>query len=526
AGPADGSFVSGYGRRALAVGVPDHDGGVWESSDAGLTWDVAPFPRVLARTGGDVRVACAAAGCVVADATTRLGWGIPPDADVDGKPPDAQRPREPHVRTPIVCELSATSRWTRVDHAHGRGGLPDASEAMRGRVMWSAMTHDPATDAVSVVVATLPDRDAGEARVSTRSLLAAAPRANVATHLSHQIEGYLAMRAPFPVDAKGHFEPRGSMRDVEVAWENFADGSAGRARIPDAGPFEKDDMRFGTALEPALVTVSLRSAIVRPHSVRSKDTSVYFLRADGGVQRLVDTPAPPRALAGALRAVTDAAVLDGQPFAVALAREAAGNDATSSVLLARLGAAPGSWTATAVAPLDSETPFGVQTTWATFGKSSVGIVSTVTDADGRRAWASFAPFRADGAAAPGLAVPTPYDLGDKPRGCSAVERASTPRVDARIVAPGRVAFFGVRHPVIVQEPAAKGARALTTLPPYILLSDSVILHGTPAAPCVAAHVAHGFGDARGTAAIVTGDGAHGFLFLPTTAPAEREGAAP
>ena len=58
------------------------------------------------------------------------------------------------------------------------------------------------------------------------------------------------------------------MRGIEVAWENFLDGTSGRATIPDAGPFELGDIKTNRplAFDTALLSVSLNGIFVRPHS--------------------------------------------------------------------------------------------------------------------------------------------------------------------------------------------------------------------------------------------------------------------
>src|SRR5262249_832075 len=141
--------------------------------------------------------------------------------------------------------LSPSSKWSRFEHVNGASAgiaTPTITQAARGRAIWSLLTHDPATGAVTAVFAGMPDAGDGD-RITSKQLLGPSPAENgIATKLSHQIEGSLAVRAGIPVDAKGVFKPGGPMRNVEVVWENFEDGTSGRARIADAGACEKGDV--------------------------------------------------------------------------------------------------------------------------------------------------------------------------------------------------------------------------------------------------------------------------------------------
>ncbi len=54
----------------------------------------------------------------------------------------------------------------------------------------------------------------------------------MAYHATHQVEGAAAVRYRVP-QARG--ASGGSLRDVEVVWENLLDGQHERAILPDAG---------------------------------------------------------------------------------------------------------------------------------------------------------------------------------------------------------------------------------------------------------------------------------------------------
>src|SRR5262249_5113347 len=142
-------------------------------------------------------------------------------------------------------------------------GLPDVNQVMRGKTVWSLLSYEHDTGAVSATTATLPESRSGEARIATRQLLGrSAGTGRLVVDVSHQMEGYAAARLRAPVDAKGELRPGATMRDVEVAWENYMDGTSGHATIPDAGPFDKADLSAieeHATLKHALLSVSARS---------------------------------------------------------------------------------------------------------------------------------------------------------------------------------------------------------------------------------------------------------------------------
>jgi hypothetical protein len=138
------------------------------------------------------------------------------------------------------------------------------------------------------------------------------------------------------------------------------------------------------------------------------------------------------------------------------------------------------------------------------------VYAVVADPQHLHAWAHFVGFRADGTFAPPEPVPTLLDLGDRPKPCSAADRAGTPRVVMPFwVGSGDVLFPGMRHPVLVHEPRPKTAVGVDE--PLVLLTSSAVVHGTPAAPCVAAWEAEGVARAP-VSAIIPGDPARSWLF--------------
>lgn len=547
-----GVIMSGHGRRVLAVALTMIEGSplppVWESLDGGATWDRQSGPYALVREyeRGVVTLACALGGCLVGDNVTRLGWGGQGEPGLPEPAAQAPAPDAPGVRTPIVCELSKTP-WARVEHAYGGLSygvpMPGIHESMRGRAVWSTLTVDHKTGAIGSVSAILPESGEGEARIVTRRLLGPRPAGGrVATALSaSQHEGFAALRVPFAVDAKGAVARGGSMRGVEVAWENFFEGTSGRARIADAGPLDPADIALGNehrgdgalvgdVLLASLVSISSRGIFVHPHH-KPHGPPAFFIDPAGRATRYEPhawaTSSP---VSGAVELRADASALDGELLGVGLLRD---GDEWGTVALAKKSGA-GTATTTAVSALSLLPPrvhtpsLAAYTTWSWAAKAPVGLVAFLADPARRKAWGHVVGFRGDGTFLPAEPVPTLFDLADPPRGCAASDRAVTARLNVPFVVEGRAMYPGARHPVLVREPRTKG-----TLPvddAAVLLTAGAVLHGTPAKPCVAAFEAPAVGKAP-IAAILPGDLARSWLFrfsveAPKSAARRPEGAEP
>ncbi|WP_438000185.1 hypothetical protein WMF26_10220 [Sorangium sp. So ce185] len=558
AAPAESAALAGFGRRVVALsarasrGRAHTDGGgedvaaFWESLDGGVTWVELPEMPALSRelAQAPVAVACGASGCLFGDVATRVGWG----GQAEAAPPRAPEPpprAQPAVRTPIVCETLPSSKWTRIDHVDASGlGLPDADELLRGRSVWSLLTRAP-SGAIDVVSATLPESGAGEARVVTRSLLPAVPAglggARVATNLTAQMEGYAAARVRIP---GGAAKPGAPMRNVEVAWENWLDGTSGRGVIPDAGPFELGDVKPAADAarnappgarpqpgqrrtpapppedfyDPALLSVSLRGIFLRPHSGSAHSELTFFYEPSGKLQRFDFPSWPASGLHGSLDVRADAVLADGQPVGVGMVRQASNGPVTAMLLAHRPAPAPsagapappGSGPAWAIEAVTVAPPAGrdrlVHTDW-TYAGTSIGVTTLVADPGHAIAWALFQPFRKDGTLGAARPLPTPFDLGDAPRPCSAAERAATARHEVPLFLGSEALFPGTRHPVVVTDAAGpSGAPEV-----MVLLTASTVLHGTPSAPCVAGWDARAIGRAP-LSAILPGDLAQSWLF--------------
>ncbi|WP_438018942.1 hypothetical protein WMF18_07600 [Sorangium sp. So ce315] len=553
--PAESVALAGFGRRVVALGAragrpgAEDVAALWESLDGGVSWSELPEMPALSRelAQAPVAIACGASGCLFGDVATRVGWG----GQAEGAPPRAPdlgpRP-QPAVRTPIVCETLPSSKWTRIDNVDSSGlGLPDADELLRGRSVWSLLTRAP-SGAVDVVSAMLPESgagsSAGEARIVTRSLLPAAPSgpggARVATNVTTQMEGYAVARVRLP---GGAAKPGTPMRNVEIAWENWLDGTSGRGVIPDAGPFELGDVKVvpdaarqrpsgartqpGAAprrapahddhFDPALLSVSMRGIFVRPHSGSAHSALTFYYEASGRLQRFEFPSWPASGVRGSLDVRADAVFADGQPLGVGMIRPASNGPVTAMLLAHRPAAAPrggaaapdpgAAWAieAVTVAPPPARDRV-VHTDWTYAGKS-IGVTTLVADPGHASAWAMFQPFRGDGTLGPAQPLPTPFDLADVPRACSAAERAATARHEAPLFLGGEALFPGTRHPVLVTDASGPSGASES----MVLLTASMVLHGTPAAPCVAGWEARSIGRAP-LSAIVLGDLARSWLF--------------
>jgi hypothetical protein len=535
--PADEVLMAGYGQRLIALKPADEgspDGiRVWESLDSGGTWVDIPGTRALDRDffRSSPALACGGGGCLLGDTVARVGWNGQAEARPD-TPPEVEPRRVPRVRTPIVCELGPTSRWTRVENVYG-AGEPDLDEVMRGRSAWSMLTWDQKSGAVSAVTATLPESGDGPAAVASRPLFGRAQNpSQTALDLSHQMEGYAAARVRFATDPKGEVKLGAPMRGVEVAWENFLDGTSGRVTVPDAGPFELGDVKTNRPLayDPALLSVSLQGIFVRPHSPSARSGLTFFLEPGGKASRFDYPGWPNRGLGNKnLTFRDDAVVAGGQTLAVGMERV---DGPFSALLLASRAAGGWTTTAAAVAPRPGAHPDLLSLTdWAYTGRE-IGVTALVADPKGGRAWATFQAFRGDGTLGPAAELGTPFDLADPPRPCKLADRASSTRFEAPLTVRGEVAFAGTRHPVLVTDLGASGSPRSPLAPrsSFAMLTWGAVVHGPPSSPCVAAWDAASF-SAPGSpqvTAVLSGDLAHAWLFRLGSAepPAPRPGAPP
>ena len=514
--PSDDAIMAGFGRR-LVVLTGREGSGISESSDGGATWEEQSAPAALGRDvgRGSTAIVCSVAGCLFGETVTRVGWGGPTDTGSVDHPADTSPSSAPAVLTPIVCDLAATTRWTRIDHVFGGGArLPRLTELMRGRSVWSALTSDAATGAAVAVSANLPESGEGEVKVASRALLGARPASGrFATALSFQMEGYAAVRAPVPTEKDGTAKPGAPLRNVEVAWENFMEGSVGRGKIADAGPFDPHDATADGALHPSLITVSVKGMVLAPHAARSPRTA--FLFDLSGKVSSIDLPEiPDVGLEGQLDARNDVTLEGGVPLGTAMVRDENGD--VTAILLGRRAQDHWETSVLSLAPARGDGPLISHADWTYGSRSAIGVTSLTADRRRPRAWAVFQPLHGDGTFGPPEALPTLYDLGDRPRPCSAADRAKGPRFEAIFSSRDEVLFAGMRHPVLVNEPTTKTAVGVST--PMTLLTAGAIVHGSPASPCAAAWEAVGVAKSP-VSAVLSGDLAHSWVFRVAAATA-------
>lgn len=516
--PVEQAIVGGYGRRVLAVAsAPDRSSGAdatitaWESGDGGSSWNELSTTRSLLReiVTGPLTAACSSAGCLVGNTITRVGWDGQSDAPSITKPKTPEPQKVNAVRTPLVCTLDPKTPWKRIDHVWT--GPPTLSATARGRALWSVLSFDPATSAVSTTAAIVPERGEGPARVTTRPMFGPAPKGTeYAVDVALQVEGYAAARVRLPPGD----QVTGPMRNVEIGWENYFDGTSKQTSIPDAGTFIEGDVRQGEHrrfLDTGLLSVTSGAIFVRPHARGSTDARLFLLDTKGKRS----TPSFPAwsklAHAGARDVSFDTAIADGKPMAVGTIGPSSGE--TNVPLTIQLASAEengsSKTTTTALFPPTSTDHLRILShDWTYRGSTEVGVIGISSEPRANRATAQFFPFRADGNFGASAELPTPFDLPEVPRPCKAEERRTTPRIAAHAISGNDLMFPGYRHPVFVSE-EQKDKPSLDDA--LVLLTWGTILHGTKEAPCVAAWEAFGI-TPIGTVAVIGGDPSQAWLF--------------
>jgi len=517
--PVEQAMMGGYGRRVIALGstVESEQSSppplkAWESDDGGLNWNEISTTGALARelTGNSTTAACSNAGCLVGDMITRVGWQGQTDPPSLVSPPAPEMQKVKAVRTPLVCTLDPKTPWKRTDHVWT--GPPTTSAIARGRALWSMLSFDPTNNSVTTTVAQWPERGEGPARVTTRTMLGPTPKgADFAFDISRQVEGYVVSRIRVPEGGRTGVP----MRNVEVAWENFFDGTSKQTTIPDAGLIMEadikpvDDLRF---FDPAFVSVTSGGVFIRPHARETNDRRLFFLDAKGK-RTSPEFPLWKDVVSQLTPNVHfDMAMVEGKPMSIATIERGHGEGPipmTTVMTPAMDGTVSKPSIATSLlAPAleDHERLFSQD--WTYRGPAEVGVVGLSSEPLAGRAKALFFPFKADGVFAKPIELPTPFDLPTTPRPCKADERRTTPRLAAYGTGERDVMFPGTRHPVLVTEvPKDK----LPVGDPMVLLTWGAVLHGTKESPCVAAWEAYGVG-ASTLLAVISGDPSQGFLF--------------
>lgn len=466
--PAATQVLAAVGLKALALDPARPS--LWESVDGGSSWELVPLPRPLcpirspvnpdAEGPCGVEIACSAAGCLLGDSISRLGWGaeeVSPLTDPTIGADEAVR-EVPH-RTPIACVLGGEP-WQTLE---GVNSVPGAPDAVLGRTSWFAAAADYETGAVWAFHAY-----ANERSLRRRQLLE--PLAEPTRHalaVLDQVEGTAALRYRVPHSSRGETEISG----VEVAWDNRFHDLVGRGKIkgsfrPLPGDYRSHAPRTLMA-EPALLSIAGRGVYLRLHpSLEDRQTTFYT--EGSSVETLPAVAWPPHRDSSR----TEMVRIDDRSVPIAFHGEGqwlAWAGTTSS----GAGAQPGTWSfgASLVALPDPRAVGLAQSISITY--SGLAPALAVVQANPGGTWwrAYTVPLRSDshlfGSPAP---APLLTDLPDPPPPCEAVERSGSPR----LIAPS---FPGEPYPVLVTDAVD---------PPRLLRTGRAVLHGSPERPCVAA----------------------------------------
>jgi hypothetical protein len=464
--PEARSLMGAAGLRAISITPTTRQ--LWESLDGGVTFQpVLRLPVEICPndTPCDVPIRCAAEGCVVGQKLSRIGWGGQVEAQTSLLPPPLRAgpaPIQRRLRTPIGCVLDP-SPWRVLP---GVSDAPDAYDSDLGSIDWFAVAEDPDRAGVSLHVAE-------KGRVRPLVLLEPSERPqDHAFAVVNQVEGLAALRYRIPESLPGSV----NLTDVEVVWSNFFEGRQGRVRLKDGGPFTPGDYVKGPGraqqAAPALLSIASGGIYLRLHQAARTDQPTLFL----DTRRVVSVPPVSWPTPEGLHPLLTL-------FGVKLGgREEMAHVGESHVPLQLFGRG----TAVMRARLEGTTyqfdalttgmpnpdAFGLtQTSGAliAYVGDRAGLYVEVSDSAGTFSSAAIFPFQATGdAAGSPVAVPTVLALGEKPAVCDVERRARTPRV---IGGPAP----GTRHPVLVSD-SVDGPRTL--------LTTSIVLHGTPEAPCV------------------------------------------
>jgi photosystem II stability/assembly factor-like uncharacterized protein len=450
--PTPEAEIGAVGTRALAVA--EHANQAWESLDGGASWN--PIGTPLALCSGDhcdATVRCYLGGCVVGSELSRIGWRGQSDEQTLLAPRQTASPDlyDRHVRTPLSCTLDDVP-WRALP---GASDEPGAAQAELGKVVWFLGTSDPERASAGL----FHGYGGAHPRIEHVTLLAPARHPqDTAYMMSTQVEGAAALRYTIP--GRGGAP---DLRNVELAWENLFEGHVEHAHLANAGGYDPGDYVGGSGAgqtaRPALLSIAAGGIYLKPHA-NPRDGPTYFF--DGhSVVTVPDVKWP--ALATETR--SEMIHVGKHHMPVMFVGQVA------AVIGARAGGAP--WTLDAYSVgLTTPTDFGLIQTWdLTYLHDHSGLYLTLFDASDEVHQARFFPFEETGnvLGAP-IAVPTQLDVRGPPQRCGTSDRSSAPRIIASWEP-------GTRHPVIVTD---------STEPLRVLLTNSAVMYGTPASPCVAA----------------------------------------
>jgi hypothetical protein len=488
--PDPRALVAAVGTRAFALSVSSRK--TWESLDGGVTWrGLSRFPLSLCATDGDceIKLQCAAAGCVIGNEVSRIGWGGQSEDELNAFLP-ANREQSPlterKLRTAMSCALDDVPWQTLI----GVRELPNSRDAAFGKSSFVALSTDPAHAAASMIHGFGGPR----ARLQTVSLLKPVDRPSEYAYLAlDQVEGAAALRYRLPDDPAKDSH----LRNIELGWDNALFGQVGRARLADGGPVAPSDYQLGESAQradPDLLSIGEGGLYLRLHHAAGDAQDTWYF--DGRTSTRIPPVTWP--VAAAIRGRTEMArtegvhvplMLFGRGTAVARARRVGGGaewefDAETTAL-----------------PDPSAFGQNLLSNVAYLGKASGLFVQTQTG-EGARASAAYYAFRASGEVmGPKIAVPTQANLADRPARCSEGVLATTPRIDAAYLP-------GTRHPIVVTD---------NSDPPRLFLSSGAVLYGTPESACATAFDADEVAEAgaalrRERALLLLEDLEHSWLF--------------
>jgi hypothetical protein len=460
AAPTPTAALGAYGTRALGISAD----AAWESLDGGAHWDsIRPPPgSPCSNAAGrcNVPIQCQYVGCAVGESLSRAGWQEPGSDPGALLPPVAAKPGAARraVGAAFSCELSNTE-WTDLD---GVDRLPDVSQAALGKTAWFALAAHDATAAAGLWVADAPRANTDRLpSVRYAELFSASERsADTAYFATLQVEGAAALRYKVP-GTPGAAPTR--LSNVEVAWENLLEGRRGRGVITDAGDTLPGDFSKGEGMarhaQPDLLSIASGGIYVRVHRQPQQQQIAHYLNGVSveTIPSLSFMPAPPKG------SINEMARLGKDNIALWFVNQGA------TVVRACWRAERWQFDAMSMGFTDPESFAVRQGRDITYVAGQAGLHMTTQTPNGSDG--ALFPLQADGPVL-GLPVPVPTQasLGDGVPGCTARQRADTPRV----IAPHQP---GARHPVFVHDAIE---------PLRVLLSDAAVLHGTPDAACVEA----------------------------------------
>ena len=264
------SRVDAVGPRILAVSLTERD--VFQSMDRGASFErVGHLPSAACLTYSSCPVICRAAGCLIGERYTRVGWGAPgSDAlDIAGNPELELTQSEPKTervafRTPLSCRISL--------HAQRLGTMaqaPSVEQTGLGNVLWYS------------VIENLDDASAGVFRFwrdlghGTKSLAFSPLNAANSAGLAHQFDDAgVALLRSRQVPKVG-----GPVGEVELAAWLFKRETWVQARSHDATTLSNDDFYLLGADKARRLLPSVLSA-----AEGGVFTNLHAPKIDGGVQ--------------------------------------------------------------------------------------------------------------------------------------------------------------------------------------------------------------------------------------------------